>query len=92
MIKLKIIAQNIFATKNPGITVLINIINRPFIAKVNNPRVIRFKGKVKRRRIGLIKVFTTPKRIATVKIVWKLSNLIPSRISEAIKIDRKSVV
>lgn len=45
---------------NPGVKLLAKSSIRALITKVNNPKVSRFKGKVKRISTGLIKALTKP--------------------------------
>jgi hypothetical protein len=57
----------------------------PLITKINKPKVTTVKGKVKRSKIGFIKVFTIPSPIETIIAVKKLSMVIPGRRYPATK-------
>ncbi len=74
---LKSMAQPKLATINPGINELTRRTISPLMTKVNNPKVIKLNGKVKRRTIGLIKVLTIPSPMATIIAVTKLSTDTP---------------
>lgn len=59
----------------------------PFNAKLNNPRLIIFNGRVKSFSIGFKNVFKTPKSIVNITKLSNVVNCIPSTISEVIYID-----
>lgn len=65
------------------------------MTKVKSPRVIRFIGSEMRSKIGLIKVFKTPKTIATKTPVKKLLISIPGKMypvaSTAIVLTRREI-
>ncbi len=67
-------------TDNPGTKYEVNISITALITKANSPKVRRVKGKDTRLKIGLIKVFTTPRTIDARIAVVKLSTLIPGTI------------
>lgn len=62
---------------NPAKRAETNQIIRPFIIKVNKPRVNRFIGNVKTTKIGLIIALTTPRTKEAITAAQKLSILAP---------------
>ena len=77
---LKIIAHQIFATENPGTIADVPKTNKPFMTRINNPRVTTVMGSVRRTRIGFIKAFVIPSMSPTINAVVIEFILTPGRM------------
>ena len=65
------------ATLNPLTKLLINIIKKALITKVNNPNVIKFTGSVKITKIGFNKSVSIPHTTAITTNTEKFAIAIP---------------
>jgi len=65
----KISAHQNPSTTNPGINASAASTNTALITNVKSPSVMIVNGNVKRRSIGLMKVFKTPRTTATIRVV-----------------------
>lgn len=68
------------STINPGTKMVVTLKTIALTIKINKPKVIIVKGKVKRTRTGLIKVLIIPKTIAARSADVNVSTLMPGTI------------
>lgn len=85
---LKRSAHQKVSTVNPGTIADAKSIKRAFITKVKRPSVTTVIGSVRRRIIGFIKRFITPRTTATARADKNPSILTPGRIYAVTKIVR----
>lgn len=57
------------STLNPGTSLLVSMIIKALIMKVNNPKVKILTGSVRTTRIGFRKILITPKTNATTSAI-----------------------
>ncbi len=69
--RLKSSAQPKFRTSNPGTRALVSRMSSALMTRVNNPRVNRVRGSVKRIRTGLMKVLRIPSTRAVTRAAKK---------------------
>lgn len=79
-------------TLKPGTKDAVSKINKALTAKVNNPKVRIFIGKVKIINIGFIKAFKTPKTSATSKAEIKLATATPGKTYAAARTERAIII
>ena len=72
------------ATVNPGTMYAASINNKAFIINVNNPRVMRLRGRVRNRIIGLMNKFINPITAAATRADPIPPNDIPGTIQATI--------
>lgn len=65
------------STMKPGTKKVVILRTMALTTKINNPRVITVSGKVRRSKIGLMKVFIMPRTMAASKAEVKESTLNP---------------
>jgi hypothetical protein len=65
------------STVKPPTILLHNIIINPLMTNKNNPNVKKVIGNVNNTKMGLIKIFSNPKTIATKSAVVKLATCTP---------------